>query len=196
MQIGQRFLIIEPATFRHEAFNELQDTVGPIDKTGQRLPRVCTEGPVAALVKQPLGQGRSFGRRQINQSQVVAGLVMGAGLLELRPALGVDQGGRHIRERVRRVGSRGMPLSLDKQSPAGSEATQGIVQAPGDGDEFGRHSAVEIRSSKLRRPLKGAVLVQDNALVDKSSPRQEVRQAHIRGTVFGKIHHGRTHVER
>ena len=57
---------------------------------------------VAQRVKhEPLGQGRSFGRRQINQSQIVAGLVMGAGLFELGPALGVDQGGCDIRERVR-----------------------------------------------------------------------------------------------
>ncbi len=89
-----------------------------------------------------------------------------------------------------------MALCLDKQGPARSKATQGIVQAPGDGNEFGRYRAVEIGASEFCRPLKRAILVKDNALVDKGGPGQEVGQARIRGTIFGKIHHGRTHVER
>ena len=69
-----------------------------------------------------------------------------------------------------------MPLRLDKDGPAGAEPTQGVVQAAGDADQFGRHRAVEIRPPKLCRALKRAILVEDDALVDQSGPGQEIRE--------------------
>ena len=68
-----------------------------------------------------------------------------------------------------------MALCLNKQGPARSKATQGIVQAPGDGNEFGRYRPVEIGASEFCRPLKRAILVEDYALVNKGSPRQKIR---------------------
>jgi hypothetical protein len=38
-----------------------------------------------------------------------------------------------------------MALCLDEDSPVGFEATQGVVQTTGKGDEFGGHGAIEIR---------------------------------------------------
>jgi hypothetical protein len=37
MQIGQRLGVIEPAAFRHEAFEQLQHAIGAIDEAAQQL---------------------------------------------------------------------------------------------------------------------------------------------------------------
>ena len=37
MQVGQGLLVVEPAALRHEAFDELQDAVGPPLQVGQAL---------------------------------------------------------------------------------------------------------------------------------------------------------------
>ena len=86
-----------------------------------------------------------------------------------------------------------MALRFDKDRPTGFETTQRIVQTAGDGNEFGWYGAIEIRSPKLCCPLKRAVLVEDNALIDKGSPRQKVRETRIRAAIFGKVHHARAH---
>ena len=71
VQVGQRFLIIEPGTFGHEAFNELQDTVGPIDKATASTSRASA--PTSASRPRRGGARpwrlRSSGRRQIKESQ-------------------------------------------------------------------------------------------------------------------------------
>ena len=65
MQIGQRLLVIEPGTFRHETFDELQHAAGTIGEPAENLARIGIDGAVAALVEQPLGFRRTFSRRQI-----------------------------------------------------------------------------------------------------------------------------------
>ena len=40
VQIGQRVAVIEPGHLGHEAFDQLQDAVGAVDKTVQQLPRI------------------------------------------------------------------------------------------------------------------------------------------------------------
>ena len=89
-----------------------------------------------------------------------------------------------------------MALRFDKNRPTGFETAQRIVQTAGDSDEFGGNGAIEIRSPEFCRPLKRAVLVQDNALIDEGSPRQKVGETRIRTAIFGKVHHDRTHVLR
>ena len=86
-----------------------------------------------------------------------------------------------------------MALRFDKDRPTGFETAQRIVQATGNGDEFGWHGAIEVRPPEFCRPLKRAVLVEDNALIDEGSPRQKVSKTRIRTAIFGEIHHGRAH---
>src|SRR5713101_5591204 len=85
--------------------------------------------------------------------------------------------------------ARGMTLRLDKHSPIGAEPTQCVVQSPGDADEFGRHRGIQIRPPKLCGTLKRAILVEDDALVDQSSPGQEIRELGGRAPVFSEVHH-------
>ena len=89
-----------------------------------------------------------------------------------------------------------MALRFDKNRPTGFETTQRVVQTTGNGDKFGWHGAIEIRSAKLCRPLKRAVLVEDDALIDEGSPWQKIRETRIRTAIFGEVHHERTHVLR
>src|SRR5271154_3824733 len=94
-----------------------------------------------------------------------------------------------------RISAGGITLRLDKDSPARTEPTHGIVQSPGDADEFSRHGGIQIRPPKLRGTLKRAILVEDDALVDQSSPRQEVRQLRSRAAIFPEVHHRASNVQ-
>ena len=67
-----------------------------------------------------------------------------------------------------------MALRFDKNRPTGFETTQRVVQTAGNGDEFGRHGAIEIRPPELCCPLKRPILVEDDPLIDQGSPGQEV----------------------
>ena len=89
-----------------------------------------------------------------------------------------------------------MALRLDKDRPTGFETTQRVVQTTGDGDEFGWHGAIEVRSPEFCRPLKRPVLVEDDPLIDKGRPRQKVGKTRIGTAVFGEVHHERAHVLR
>src|SRR3546814_2972419 len=40
MQVGQRLGVIEPGAFGHEAFDELEQTIGAIDEAAQDLARI------------------------------------------------------------------------------------------------------------------------------------------------------------
>ena len=52
MQIGQRFLVIEPSDLRHEALDELKHAVGAIDESAQDLARIGVDGAIASLVEE------------------------------------------------------------------------------------------------------------------------------------------------
>ena len=82
-----------------------------------------------------------------------------------------------------------MALCLDKDRPARSEPAQRVVEAAGNGNKFGWNGGIEIGSAKLRGPLKRAVLVEDDALVDQCGPWQKIRKARVGTAIFGKIHH-------
>ena len=70
-----------------------------------------------------------------------------------------------------------MALRLDEDRPARAETAEGVVEPAGDGDQFGRHGAVEVGTAKARGALEAAVLVEDDALADERGPGQEVREA-------------------
>ena len=182
VQVGQRLLIIEPAAFRHEAFDELQHAVGAIDKSAQasRAHRHRRCGCCLRRASRSACAGL-LGRRQIKQSQEVAELRSGRRPPRTAPCA------RHRPARTRRPGT----CSADRlrrhgvgPRQTGPSRIQGgasaLFRRAGDGDEFGRHRAVEIGPSELRRPLKRAILVEDDALVDKGGPRQKVREARVR----------------
>ena len=97
MQIGQRLGIIEPLGLGHEALDQRQHPIGAVDKSGQR------RAPIGAVARAPfiepgLGARGVLGRRQPEQREEISALEMGAFLLELRPALGIDETRRRRRE--------------------------------------------------------------------------------------------------
>ena len=165
MQVSQGLFVIEPGAFRHKTFDELQHTARAIGKSAQDLARIAIDSAVAPLVEQPFGFRCPFGRRQVEERQKIARLVVGAGLLELRLSFGIDQRRCRIRKRIGRIATCGVPLSLDKDRPTGFQAPQCVVKATSDGNEFGRPSP------KFCRPLERPILVQDDPLIDKSRPR-------------------------
>src|SRR3546814_7116129 len=67
---------------------------------------------------------------------------------------------------------------------------QGIVQPGGDGDQLGGRRRIQIGTTKLRRALEAAVLVEDDALGDQRGPGQEVSQMAGAVAIFGEVHHG------
>ena len=138
MQIGQRLAVIEPAALRHEAFDELEDAVGAIDEGHQTLMRIDS-GMVAPFVEPGFRARGVLGRRQIEESQEVARLVVRARFLEIGLALGVDEGGGGVAEAARRIGGRFVALRLDENRPARSETAEGVVEPAGDGDQLGGH---------------------------------------------------------
>ena len=96
MQVCQRLRIFEPGAFRHETFDELQDTISAIEKAAQNLAGVGAFAARATLVKQAFGARRVFGRRQEQERQKIARLEMSVLFLELRPAFGVDHRRGHV----------------------------------------------------------------------------------------------------
>jgi len=70
-----------------------------------------------------------------------------------------------------------MALRLDEDRPSRTEATEGVVESAGDGDEFGRHRGVEVGTAKPGGTLEAAVLVENDALAGERGPGQEIREA-------------------
>ena len=189
MQIGQRFLVIEPSEFGHKALDQPKHALGAIDEATLHFVSIRILAAITPLVEEPFGARRIFWRRQIQKSEEITRLIMRALLLEFGAALNVDQGRRHIREIAFRIFAGGMPLRLDEDSPARAEPTQRIVQSAGDADEFRRHGGIQIRPPKPRGALKRSILVEDDTLVDQSGPGQEIRKLRGRAAVFSEIHH-------
>ena len=189
MQVSQRFRVIEPFGLRHEALDQRQNPVGAVNEACQRrAPIGAVAG--AALVEPGLGTGGVLGRRQPDQRQKIPALEMRTFFLELRAALRIDQTRGCIGEFAFGVAIGRQALGLDEDRPAGAETAQRVVQATGDGDQFRRRRGVQVRPAKPRGALEGAVLVEDDAFLDQSRPRQEVSQALAVVAVFGEVHHG------
>src|SRR5713101_1223536 len=189
MQIGQRSLVIQPGDFGHKGLDKTERALGAIDETALDFARLCIFVAIASLVEEALGAPSFFRRRQIEKGQEVAGLVMRALLLELSAALNVHQSGCDVREMAFGIFAGGMTLRLDKDGPARTEPTQRVVQSPGNADEFGGHSGIQIRPPKFCRALKRAILVEDDTLVDQGSPGQEVRKLRGRAPILPEVHH-------
>jgi hypothetical protein len=105
-------------------------------------------------------------------------------LLELRPSLGIDEGGGYVGKRIRGIAAGGMALSLNKDRPPGFKTAQCVVKSAGNSDKLGRYGAIEIRPPELCCPLKRPILVEDDPLINKSRPRQKIRETRIRASIL------------
>src|SRR6266481_6457497 len=92
MQIGQRFLVIDPSKFGHKALDEPKHAVGTVDESTLHLPSIRVLPAIACLVEKPFRARGVFWRRQVENGQKIVGLVMRPLLLELCATLNVDQG--------------------------------------------------------------------------------------------------------
>ena len=55
MQIGQRFLIVDPSKLGHKAFKQSQYALGPVDKSAPDFMGVGVFVAISAFVKEALG---------------------------------------------------------------------------------------------------------------------------------------------
>ena len=92
MQIGQRFLVIEPSDFGHKALDEPEHALGAVDESALDFARVRILVAIAAFVEEALGSPSFFRWRQIEKGQEITGLKMCTLLFELSAALDIDQG--------------------------------------------------------------------------------------------------------
>src|SRR5882724_807640 len=168
MEIGQRFLVIDPADLGHKALDEAKHA--PV--------------AVASLVEESLGARGVLWRRQIEKGEEVTRLVVRALLLKFGAALDVDQSRRHIRKMTFGIFACRIPLRLDKDSPTRTEPTQRIVQSPRNADEFRRHGGIQVRTPKLGGALKRTILVEDDSFVDQSRPGQEIHELRSGAAIF------------
>src|SRR5882762_7274254 len=92
MQIGQRFLIIDPCEFGHKAFDKPKHAVGTVDESVLHLPSIRVLPAIPSLVEKPFRARGVFWRRQIEEGEEIVGFVMRALLLKFCATLNVDQG--------------------------------------------------------------------------------------------------------
>ena len=122
MQVGQRLRVREPSGFWYETFDELQHPVGPVDKTFEYLMGVSPLVPGSPLVEQRFGPRGFLGRRQKQEGQVIGALEVRPLLLELRPALCLDQHRNRIGKLALRIALCRVTAGFDEDRPAGAEA--------------------------------------------------------------------------
>ena len=89
--------------------------------------------PVGAVARRPLvepglGARGVLGRRQPEEGQEIPALEMRTFLLELRPALGIDETRGGIGKLALRIAVGRLALRLDEDRPAGAEAAQRVVE--------------------------------------------------------------------
>ena len=93
------------------------------------------------------------------KGQVVRTLEMRSRFLELRSALGVDEGRDRIRKPTPRITLNRNAACLDENRPAGAESTQRIVEPRGGADELGRGCRMEIGAAEPGRALEAPSLL-------------------------------------
>src|SRR5690606_12105189 len=106
-------------------------------------------GLLASLVEPGFSASGVFRRWQPEEGQKVAGHEVRPGLLEPGLALGVDQGRRGIGKETFGIGRCLKALRFDKYAPARTQPAEGIVDAPGDRDQFGGYGRIQIGTAEL-----------------------------------------------
>jgi len=71
-------------------------------------------------------------------------------------------------------------LRFDKNRPTGFETTQRIVQTAGYCDKFGWPRRYRDQAPGTLLSVETTLLVEDDALVDKSRPSRKIRETRIR----------------
>src|SRR3546814_6780538 len=73
MEVGQCLGVTEPAHLGHEAFDQMEHAVRPIDEAGQLLMRI--DGAARTAFIEPVLRARGlFGRRHPEEGQIIAAL--------------------------------------------------------------------------------------------------------------------------
>jgi hypothetical protein len=169
MQVSEGLGVVEPLGFRHNTFDQRKDarrTVGEAFDDG--VPVGGCLG--AAFVKPTFGAGGVVGRRQPQQSQEIAALVMGALFLELGAAFRIDQARDGIWKGIVGIMVGGLALGLHENGPTRTQAAECIVEPASDGDQLDGRGGIEIRPAKARASLQRAVLVEHDAFADQRRP--------------------------
>jgi hypothetical protein len=195
MQVSEGVTVIEPIGLGHEVLDQGQHSIGVVDKRAQRPAPVCLFVRLA-LIEPGLRPCGIIGRRQPDESEIIPALEVGAFLFELRAALRIDEAGRRIRKAAVWIVVCRQTLRFDKDCPAGTQPSQGIVEPGCNGHEFSGRGGVQIGSAKAGGTLQRTVLIEDDALLDQGCPRQKVGKALGATTIFGEIHHRAPHAAR
>jgi hypothetical protein len=116
MEVGQRIGVIEPFRPGHEALDQTQHTVSPVDEARER-PTPVRSVAGSVLIEPGFGAGRVLGRWQEEQRQEISALEMSTFLFKLRAAFGVDQSRGGVGEGAFGVSVVGLALSLDEDPP-------------------------------------------------------------------------------
>ena len=190
VQVGQRLGVAQDFGLRQDGAEHLEGTVGLGDEPLQLRVRLDLVGArLGALVEQALRPPLMLGRRQVEDRQVVAALVMGAVGAEGRVALLVDQPRGSVGEARAGILVGGHALGLEEQRPSRAEALQDVVEPGRDGDQLGIGGAVEVRAAVAQGPLERPVLVEHDAGADQAGPRQVVGDNSRLLPVLGKVQH-------
>src|SRR5262249_32895104 len=82
-----------------------------------------------------------------------------------------------------------MAARFNEDRPARAKTAQRVIEPCRDADQFGRRSAVDVRSPEARRAPEAAIRVEDDTGCDKRRPRQEVCEVLRLVAIFGEIEH-------
>ena len=154
MQVGQRLGIVERLTSGRMAVSSSRARSVSVRK---RSSSACSVGadrlPLGALVEQALGAARGVGRRQIEEGQVVAALVVGAVGAEGGVALLVDQPGGGVGEAAPGYWLAGTRSASKNRAQPSPKRFSDIVEARRDRDQLGLGGAVEVGAAVAERAL-------------------------------------------
>ncbi len=192
VQIGQGFGIVQGPDLRHNARQQIEDTIRFGDKPAKIIAPIARRTVGGGLKKGALQPVNSVRRRQIEQGQVVA-------VLEMRPVFTtegrapfrVHQPRGPIGEFRNRIVERRNALRPEEGRPSRAEAFQDVVETRARPHQFSVRRAFQIRSPELKRPLEPAVLVEHNAGRDQRGPRQMIGQLLPCAPVFPDIQHAK-----
>ena len=185
VQVGQRLGIAERLGLRQDGGQHLERSVGlGLEPRELRKDVGFHRLRIGALVQHALGAALALRRREIEQGEAVAALMMRAIGAEGVIALLVDQPRRGIGEACARIVVGRNPLGLEEQRPTFAEAPQDVVEPGRHRHQLGLRGAVEVGAAVAQRALEGAVLVEHDPRRNQARPRQVVGQ---RGAVLAVL---------
>ena len=183
VEVGERLLVGELAHLDEHRRHDVEDLPNGLAEDREvaavvvavlgdrRQPRTL---PAPAAPREQTRGAVLRERRQLpGERQVVAGLEVRA-TTEVVAALVVDDPGRGVRPRRRRVVVRLEPLRLDEDRPPARQALECVIEAEDRGRELGAAGRHQIGPSERDRLLEDFVLLQHDAGRDEAVPGQPV----------------------